>query len=227
RHRAHMALGLLTLFAGFLISPSLVAWMSPTIAGLILAIPISWASGQLWIGVALRRAGLLATPEETSPPAIVQRANALTLDLARNGHDDEDGLRALHEDPAFRDQHEAFLPTASRRKRGEIDVDVATTAAKLNDAKTLEEALIWLTQKERMALLNDRALISLLARLPSPPAEGDEPKPKAAASRPPTIAPASSHKTAQPSSLAVEERKGQEPEGEAAEMGEPSDRKVG
>ena len=62
-------LGLITLFAAALISPSLVAWMSPTIAGLILAIPLSWASGSLSLGLAMRRIGLLRTPEETSPPA--------------------------------------------------------------------------------------------------------------------------------------------------------------
>jgi len=227
RHRAHMALGLLTLFAGLLISPSLVAWMSPTIAGLILAIPISWASGQLWLGVALRRAGLLITPEETFPPPIVQRANALTLDLARNGHDDDDGLCALHQDAAFRAQHETFLPAAPRRKRGDVDVDVATTAAKLNDAKTLDEVLKWLTPKERMALLNDRALISLLVRLPSPPAEVEEPEREAATPPSAAIAPASNRRTVETASARVEERKSEKPEGEAAEMGEPGDRKVG
>jgi membrane glycosyltransferase len=190
RHRAHMALGLLTLFAGLLISPSLVAWMSPTIAGLILAIPLSWASGQLWIGVALRRAGLLTTPEETLPPAIVERANALTLDLARNGHDGEDGLRALHQDPAFRAQHEAFLPAAPRRKRGEIEVDAATAAAKLNDARSLDEVISWLTAKERMALINDRALISLLARLPGQPIEVAEAPAEAAVAATATTEPA-------------------------------------
>ena len=167
RHRAHMALGVLTLFAGFLISPSLVAWMSPTIAGLIFAIPLSWASGQLWIGVALRRIGLLTTPEESTPPSIVQRANSLTLDLARNGHDHEDGIRAMHADAAFREEHDVLLPPAPRRKRGEFETDIAMAAAKLNDAVTLEDVLKWLTSKERMALLNDRALIALLARLPA------------------------------------------------------------
>jgi membrane glycosyltransferase len=179
RHRAHVALGALTLFAGMLISPSLVVWMSPTIAGLILAIPLSWASGQLWIGVALRRLGLLTTPEETSPPAIVQRANALSIELARTGHDGDDGLRAIHGDPAFRTQHELFLPSAARRRRGEIDVEEAVATAKLNDAKSLEEIIAWLRPKERMALLHDRALISLLVRLPPTPApleKGERPE---------------------------------------------------
>src|SRR5207248_1530709 len=70
RHRSHVVLGLVTLVAGLLISPSLVAWMSPTIAGLILAVFISWASGQLSIGLALKRLGLLLTPEESAPPPI-------------------------------------------------------------------------------------------------------------------------------------------------------------
>ncbi|MGA2044270.1 MAG: glucans biosynthesis glucosyltransferase MdoH [Roseiarcus sp.] len=166
RHRAHMALGILTLFAGMLISPSLVAWMSPTIAGLILAIPLSWASGQLWIGVALRRLGLLITPEETAPPAIVLRSNELSMELARTGRDGDDGLRAVHGDPVFRAQHESFLPSAGRRRRGEVDVEEAVATAKLNDAKSLEEVVGWLKPKERMAILNDRALISLLVRLP-------------------------------------------------------------
>jgi membrane glycosyltransferase len=167
RHRAHMALGVLTLFAGMLISPSLVVWMSPTIAGLILAIPLSWASGQLWIGVALRRLGLLTTPEETSQPPIVQRANALSIELAGSGHDGDDGLRTIHADAAFRAQHELFLPSAARRKRGDVDVEEAVATVKLNDAKSLEEIIVWLKPKERMALLNDRALISLLVRLPT------------------------------------------------------------
>jgi membrane glycosyltransferase len=121
------------------------------------------------------RVGLLTTPEESSPPPIVQRANELTLDLARNGHDGEDGLIALHRDAAFREQHDLLLPAAARHKRGEFETDTALAAAKLNDAKNLEEILQWLTPKERMAVVNDRALISLLARLPA----AEEPKAEA------------------------------------------------
>ncbi|MBV8663447.1 MAG: glucans biosynthesis glucosyltransferase MdoH, partial [Hyphomicrobiales bacterium] len=167
RHRSHTALGVITLLAAGLISPSLVIWMSPTIAGLILSIPLSWASGQLWIGVGLRRIGLLTTPEETLTPPIIVRANALAEELARTGHDDEDGLRAVAVDPVFREHHEVFLPDASRHRRGEIDVNVAVATAKLNDARSVEEACGWLKPKERLAVLNDRALIAMLARLPA------------------------------------------------------------
>jgi membrane glycosyltransferase len=166
RHRSHVAMGVITLIAGLMISPSLVAWMSPTIAGLILAIVISSASGQRWIGLALRRMGLLITPEEASPPAVATRANDLTRELERLGFDDEDALRVIHRDADFRARHEAMLPDVKRRRRGDITVERAVAEAKLNDALTLEEAIKWLFQKERMVVLHDRALIDLLARLP-------------------------------------------------------------
>ena len=167
RHRAHTALGLFTLFAAGLISPSLVIWMSPTIAGLILSIPLSWASGRVWIGVGLRRLGLLTTPEETDAPPIIARANALAEELALIGYDHDDGLRAIAGDAAFRQSHEMFLPDAGRHRRGEVDVDEAVATAKLNDARSVEEACAWLKPKERLAVLSDRALIALLVRLPA------------------------------------------------------------
>jgi membrane glycosyltransferase len=167
RHRAHAALGLITLFAAALISPSLVLWMSPTIFGLIFSIPLSWASGQLWIGLGMRRIGLLRTPEETSPPTVVERANALAFELARDGRDDADALRAVWADAEFRAIHESFLPEAPRHRRGEVDVEAAVATAKLNDAQTLEDAMAWLKPRERLAVLGDRALLAMLARLPS------------------------------------------------------------
>ena len=170
RHRSHTVLGVVTLAAGLLISPSLVAWMSPTIAGLLLAIGLSWASGQLSIGLFLKRLGLLTTPEERAPPPIALRANALATELARTGYDEADGLQALHDDPAFRELHDAFLPEGSNRRRGDVDVDRAMAAAKLNEAQTIGEACAWLKRRERAAVMSDRALLSLLVRLP---AEGE------------------------------------------------------
>ena len=167
RHRDHVILGVMSLIGGLLISPSLAAWMSPTIAGLILAIGLSWASGQKSIGLALKRAGLLVTPEESAPPPIALRANVLSGALAAQGHDGADGLRALYDDADFRALHEAFLPPAQPRARGDITPERAMAEAKLNDARTIDDAARWIQRKERMTLLHDRALIGLLARLPA------------------------------------------------------------
>ena len=104
------------------------------------------------------------------------------MELARTGHDGDDGLRAVHGDPVFRAQHELFLPSAGRRRRGEVDVEDAVATAKLNDARSLEEVIAWLKPKERMAILNDRALISMLVRLPEALPQPDRgPKPEAVA----------------------------------------------
>jgi membrane glycosyltransferase len=166
RHRSHVALGVLSLVAGLLISPSLVAWMSPTIAGLILSIPISWLTSQRWLGLVFRRAGLLATPEETTTPPVAKRARALSKVLARAGEDEMNGLLAIHGDAELRELHEEWLPARRPRQRGQITADRAVAEAKLADADTIEDAVQWLNRGERLVTLGDRALISMTARLP-------------------------------------------------------------
>jgi membrane glycosyltransferase len=177
RHRTHTVLGLVAGVSAFMIATSLFAWMSPTIVGLVLAIPLSWASGQLALGLWLKRHKLLMTPEEGDPPGVATRANALQAEFAEAGFDDADGLRALHADPHLRHAHEMMLPEAHSRRRGEIEPDRAVAQAKLVDAETIEDATIWLKPKERMVVLHDRALVGLLASLPK---ERGEPQPSAA-----------------------------------------------
>jgi len=166
RHRTHTVLGIVAGISAFMIATSLFAWMSPTIVGLVLAIPLSWASGQLAIGLWLKRHKLLVTPEEGDPPAVALRANALQAEFDAAGYDDADGLRALHADPALREAHELMLPENPPRRRGEIEPDRAVAQAKLVDAETIDDAAIWLKPKERMVVLHDRALVALLASLP-------------------------------------------------------------
>lgn len=166
RHRTHTVLGIVAGISAFMIATSLFAWMSPTIVGLVLAIPLSWASGQLAIGLWLKRHKLLVTPEEGDPPAVALRANALQAEFDEAGYDDADGLRALHADPALREAHELMLPENPPRRRGEIEAERAVAQAKLVDAETIDDAAIWLKPKERMVVLHDRALVALLASLP-------------------------------------------------------------
>ncbi len=161
-----MALGLVTGVAAFAIATSLFLWMSPTILGLVLAIPISWASGQLGLGLALKRLGLLMTPEEREPrPSRAGRA--LSRRNAESGLDDADALTALHADPALARAHAAMLPEATPRPRGSIDPDRALAQAKVVEAERIDEARAWLSPRERMALLHDRALLDRLGRLGS------------------------------------------------------------
>ncbi|MHB2166168.1 glucans biosynthesis glucosyltransferase MdoH [Alsobacter sp. R-9] len=166
RHRLHTAFGLFAGVSAFMIAPSLFGWMSPTIVGLVLAIPISAASGQLSLGLALKRAGLLMTPEETTPPPIALRANALMKDLSQSGFDDANALIAIHADPVLRARHEAMLPPPDRPKRGEIDRDRVVAEAKVREAESIEELVGWLHGKEVAVVLHDRVLLGLAAGLP-------------------------------------------------------------
>lgn len=166
RHQFHVLLGVVAGVTAFMISTSLFLWMSPTILGLILAIPLSFISGTLAAGLALKRLRLLETPEETSPPPIAARANLLARELALSGFDDADGLATLHADRDLMAAHEAMLPKAAPRRRGDISADRAVAIAKLTDARDLQEAMAWLKPQERMIVMHDRALLALMGSLP-------------------------------------------------------------
>jgi membrane glycosyltransferase len=140
--------------------------MSPTILGLILAIFLSWGTGLRGAGVALRRAGLLVTPEERITPPVVARANFLAGERAHLDAEGPKGLYLLHADPRFRAFHVASLPRQQKRRNGNISPEWALASAKLSDAETIDEAIAWLQPKEPMAILLDPALIAHLARLP-------------------------------------------------------------
>jgi len=163
RHRGHVALGVFTGIVTYLISPSLFAWMSPTILGLVLAILISWGTGLVGVGLALKRLGLLWTPEERTPPAIADRANALQAHYG--DFDAADGVTMLHTDEKLRERHVALLPAMPRRRRGEIDRDHVVAEAKIADAETIADAAHWLSDKEKAIAFRDRALVAMLAGL--------------------------------------------------------------
>jgi len=172
RHRWHTALGIVTGISAFMIATSLFLWMSPTILGLVLAIPLSWLSGRLGAGLALKRLGLLLTPEETDRPPLVVRANALLEENLRLRFDDADALEALHREPALRQRHKAMLPPPPPRRRGEIDPDRVIAQAKIGDAETIADATRWLKPKERMVVLHDPALLDMTMRLKAGPSSG-------------------------------------------------------
>ena len=116
----------------------------------------------------------------------------------------------------------AFLPEAGRRRRGEIDVEEAVATAKLNDARSLDEACSWLKPKERLAVLNDRALISLLVRLCGDPGSAGPGRqwPGRRSTRLTLDAQRSP-------SVAIEQGEKQQTGDEPADMGDPGDRRLG
>ena len=127
---------------------------------------MSWSTGLLNVGLAFRRAGLLVTPEESTRPRLVTRANELAGQLEREAAPQSVGLAALYEDRKLAAMHVASLPDGPRRASGEMPAEWALAAAKLSEAQTIDDAVRWLRPKERMALLLDRGLIARLLALP-------------------------------------------------------------
>ena len=158
-------LGLLLAAGAYAVSTPLLLWMSPVVAGLILAIPVAAMTSGARIGRGLRRLGLLLTPEERSAPAVLVRANALASEGPAVGNGDP--LTLLARDASLRAVHFAMLGSPPRRRKGDVDVQLAVARAKIEDADDLDEVIGLLDQKEVFAVLaNADALARVLHKSP-------------------------------------------------------------
>ena len=89
-------------------------------------------------GRRMRRHKLLLTPEESAPPPILERANALAQ--ASVDVDPRHAVERLFADPALLAAHRAMLPKHAARKRGTVETALVIGVAKLEDCTTLAEA---------------------------------------------------------------------------------------
>jgi len=138
--------------------------MTPVIIGLILAIPLTQWSASIATGKLLRRMRLLLVPEESQPPDILLRANALVATFAATERG-SGAFKRLFGDCALTAAHRALLPAAQPRRRGDVDVTRVVARAKLDDCATLDDADDVLTRPEKMAVLCDAESFARLAAL--------------------------------------------------------------
>ncbi|MGE3482883.1 MAG: glucans biosynthesis glucosyltransferase MdoH [Gammaproteobacteria bacterium] len=163
-YRRHMILGFAMGSAAYAVSLYLALWMLPVVLGLTLAIPLAAITARRDVGLAFRRRGLLRTPEESSPPAVLARAEALYRAAAREQQ--EGGLARLLCDPVLMDAHQQMLPPPRRKGIDPLDVPLLVGQTKLEEAPTLAEGWGALTQAERMACLSNATALKQLAALP-------------------------------------------------------------
>jgi membrane glycosyltransferase len=156
RHRTHTLCGVVLGVAAYAVSPALLAWLTPVVFGLLLAIPVSALTGWQQLGKAVRRLGLLTTPEEVEPPTVLLRTNALTREWATTSLQMTDVLARLATDAQLRALHATMLAAAPERRKGEYDVDLLLGLAKLDDSDNLEEASLVLSNREKLAILGNR-----------------------------------------------------------------------
>jgi membrane glycosyltransferase len=162
-HNRHMLLSSMTAAILWFLSPPLLAWVSPALLGLFLAVPLSRASGSESLGRALARLALLRTPEEIERPALMARRTAL---ISQARALPEDGLRFLARNRDARLTHINSNLPRPMDPRGRPDPHAFTAQQKLIDARSLEEALEWFTPIERVEVAADARLLNQLALLP-------------------------------------------------------------
>lgn len=162
RYATPTVIGALMAVSAYLVSASLLAWMTPVIAGLLLCIPIAALIASPGIHAWLKSRRLLATPEETSPDPLLTRAKAALTDFDAT---ESSALQRLRADAALRAGHLANLPAVARR-RGDVDPLLATAMAKIDDAETFDEATGFLDRRETFALLGSAAGLQRLMAKP-------------------------------------------------------------
>jgi membrane glycosyltransferase len=162
-HKRDMLIALMTGAILWFLSPPLLAWVSPALLGLLLAVPLSRASGSSVIGGALSRIGFLRTPEEIDVPALAKRRSEL---VEQSRALPEDGLRYLARNRDARLAHIAGNLPRPPDPLGHPDPNAFTARQKLADAHSLEEALEWLTRIERVEVAGSEQLLNQLSLLP-------------------------------------------------------------
>lgn len=154
--------GLLLAWAAWAVSLPLFLWMLPVLVGLGLAVPLAAGTASRRIGRSLRRLGLLRTPEEASPPPVLQRA--MEIQRADGEAEVPEGIARLLADPVLLRCHRGALPPAPDRK-APVNPPLAIGMAKLARADTLAEAVATLSAAEKAALLLDDAALDRLEAL--------------------------------------------------------------
>jgi membrane glycosyltransferase len=159
-----VAAGLILAVAAYYVSPVMLAFLSLAVIGLIFAVPISALTASPTLGRVVRRFGLLQTPEELAHPQI-GRAALRRRPAHRSIVAATPDIRVLVGDDWRRRHHLALVDSTKDRRRGEVDPVEAIAAAKLGEARTLEEALAYLGPDEQAVALATPALFERLSLL--------------------------------------------------------------
>jgi membrane glycosyltransferase len=132
RYLPHTVIGLVIAAGSYAISLSLLFWMSPIIAGLVLSIPLV-----LLTSTRIGRA-LLQVPEETSPPPVLTRYNQLRQELKSPP---ANALTRLHADQRLLALHRALLPPSPDLDTAQATLSKPEVMALVADRAALDRVL--------------------------------------------------------------------------------------
>lgn len=140
----------------YLLSPGYFWWLIPVVGAWVIAIPVSVWTSRTSPGSALRRAGLLLTPEEVSPPSLLS-AFSNTLSQLDAEAPTPRGFVAAVLHPGINALHCAL----QRKGRSFINEEVAMSRRRLL-LKALKGGPNTLARHERMMLLTSSEMLSEL-----------------------------------------------------------------
>ncbi|WP_410217933.1 glucans biosynthesis glucosyltransferase MdoH [Paracoccus sp. (in: a-proteobacteria)] len=165
-HWAHVVLGVSTLIVLWHFSPAQLIWLSPILAGLILSPVTSRLSASAVFGRWARMRGLLVTPEERNPPAVLTQAAAIARSLPQPVRGRE-ALLMLGRDRMMLDRHIAMLAPLPANLPKALRLAQITAEAKIAHASSRSEALDFLDRSETDVMLMDPQLLIRWSRLPA------------------------------------------------------------
>jgi membrane glycosyltransferase len=152
RHVWHMLIGAALAATLSYVSMPLLAWMSPTLIGLVFAMPLSAMSGSVNLARCLHFFGLLKTPEECSLPPVIEIRDQFERRL--RAQVEPLTLETLLRDDTSRHRHFSTVPAPVSSPRGRPDVHRISVQMKIADGECAEEIISWLSDAERMVLLS-------------------------------------------------------------------------
>ena len=158
-HLGHMLLGVTVGLLAFAIDPNLLLWLSPLVAGLVLAVPIAQLSSRRDFGAWLRQRRLFLIPEETAPPPVLERARRIFLEMETAPRGAEDGLRRVLTDPVANAVHKLVLAVTNEGPPAE-SAELFVARRKLANGQAL-------TGAEKTLLLYDRATLDAAKPIPA------------------------------------------------------------
>lgn len=165
-HGSDAAWGIGAAVAIAMLQPSLLWWTAPVLLGMIASPWLSRASGDPRLGAAMARLGLLDIPEDRETPAPLGDAAAWAR---RIGAEAAQGFADLATQPRLAADHlAAIAPDLPNIRDGGTRLAHVTARAKIAAARDRDEALLWLTPADCLAVAADPRLIAALARPRNP-----------------------------------------------------------
>ena len=162
RYALPSLMGITMAVTAYAVSLPLLFWMAPVILGLLLAVPIGLVSSTKSSDNSPPL--LFRTPEQTSPPNVLTRANELArVERQPVGNP----LQELRENDRLLHAHLDNLPNEAARIRGQLDLHLAIARARIEDATSFDEALEFLSPRETFAVLNSPMVLKELFARPT------------------------------------------------------------